>query len=129
MTKVTSTITTFLVCLVVAAPAWAQDAAPANVAGKWEMTNETPRGTITSTFTFEQDGNVLTGTVEGRMGTTPISEGSVVGNEITFKVARSTPRGNFEIIYSGTVDGDTITGTITNPRGEIEITMRRVDGL
>jgi hypothetical protein len=63
-----------LVCLAVATPASAQETG--NVAGKWEMTNETPRGTQTSTFSFEQEGNILTGTVATPRGESPISSGS-----------------------------------------------------
>ena len=87
MKKIVNATACVLVCLAVAAPAWAQETA--NVAGKWEMTSETPRGAMTTVFTFEQDGNTLTGTSEGqRGGEVPISSGSVEGNVITFTIVR-----------------------------------------
>jgi hypothetical protein len=100
----------------------------AHVAGKWQMTNETPRGTMTSTFAFEQDGDVLTGTVEARGTTSPINDGSVEGNVITFSVVRAMGNRTRELTYTGTVDGDTITGRMSTPRGDRDFTMRRVDG-
>jgi hypothetical protein len=116
-----------LALLAIATPVAAQETA--NVAGKWEMTSETPRGTMTTTFTFEQDGNTLTGTSEGqRGGEVPISSGSVEGNVITFTVVRGTRNRSMEITYTGTLEGDTITGTMTTPRGDREFTMKRVEG-
>ena len=127
MKKIVTTAACVLICMAVAAPAWAQETA--NVAGKWEMTSETPRGTMTTVFTFEQDGNTLTGTSEGqRGGEVPISSGSVEGNVITFTIVRGMGDRSMEMTYTGTLEGDTITGTMTTPRGEREFTMKRVEG-
>lgn len=115
-----------LVSLLSVHPMVAQDTA--NVSGKWQMTNETPRGTMTSSFTFEQDGTVLTGTVETRGTSTPISAGTVEGNVITFSVVRAMGNRTRELTYTGTVEGDTITGQMTTPRGERAFTMTRVQG-
>ena len=124
--KIANVLTCALVGLIVTAPLLSQE--PANVAGKWEMTNETPRGTQTSTFTFEQEENVLTGTVATQRGETPINSGSVEGNVVTFTIVRGMGDRSMEITYSGTLDGDTITGNMTTPRGEREFTMKRVEG-
>ncbi len=59
-------------------------------------------------FTFRQDGNKLTGTVEGTGGgffgggdvPIPIEEGAVDGNKVTFKAGNTT--------YSGTLSADQI---------------------
>ncbi len=132
MSRFVTAAACFLVLLASANPAIAQETA--NVAGKWEMTTETPRGTMTTIFTFEQDGNTLTGTSEGqRGGGVPISAGSVDGNVVTFTVVRgggNRGMGNrsMEMTYTGTVEGDTITGTMNTPRGEREFTMKRMEG-
>lgn len=115
-----------LTCMLLTYPLASQETA--NVAGKWEMTRETPRGTQTSIFTFEQDGSLLTGTAEGRMGSTPISSGSVDGTVVTFTIMRGRGDRSFEMTYAGTVDGDTITGTMSTPMGEREFTMTRAEG-
>jgi hypothetical protein len=124
MKKIVNVVATALLCLGSASPLLAQETA--NVAGRWEMTNETPRGTQTSTFIFEQDGNVLTGSVETQRGETPISSGSVDGNVITFKIVRGMGDRSMEMTYTGTLDGDTIIGSMSTPRGEREFTMKRV---
>lgn len=125
MKTVTSVLSCALVCLVVATSTSAQETA--NVAGKWEMTNETPRGTQTSTFTFEQEGNILTGTVATQRGESPISSGSVEGNVITITMVRGMGERRMEMTYTGTLEGDTITGSMSTPRGEREFTMKRVE--
>lgn len=125
MKTIASVLSCALMCLVVAAPVSAQETA--NVAGKWEMTNETPRGTQTSTFTFEQEGNVLTGAIESARGSSPISSGSVEGNVVTFTSVRGMGNRRMEMTYTGTFEGDTITGSMSTPRGEREFTMKRVE--
>jgi hypothetical protein len=127
MKRIARAAVSVLSCLAFALPLWAQ--VTANVVGRWEMTNETPRGTMTSTFTFEQDGNTLSGTSEGqRGGEVQISTGSVDGDVITFTIVRGMGGRTMEMTYTGTVDGDTITGTMYTPRGERDFSMKRVEG-
>lgn len=123
MKKILAAMTVALVALLVAVPMQAQDA---DIAGKWETTRETQRGTMTSTFTFQVDGNKLTGTVGSQMGDTEISEGTVEGNKISFKMVMTRGDRTIEMVYSGTVEGDTITGTMQTPRGEQPWTAKRV---
>ena len=125
MKTIASVLSCALVCLAVATPASAQETS--NVAGKWEMTNETPRGTQTSTFTFEQEGNILTGTVATQRGESPISSGSVEGNVVTITIVRGMGERRMEMTYTGSLEGDTITGSMSTPRGEREFTMKRVE--
>jgi hypothetical protein len=65
---------------------------PAKVDGTWQ----TPRGTLT----LKQDFQMLSGT----LGTMPITEGKLRGEEITFKVGTTQ--------YTGRVKGNAIEGTI-----------------
>ncbi len=121
---------TVLLAALTVAPALGQEVAqsePVNVSGVWELTSETPRGTMTRTVTFEQDDGSLTGTIEGRQGPLPIQDGSVVGNTITFTVVWSRGERSFEVTYTGTVDGDTAKGTFQTPRGKVEWTATRVE--
>jgi len=123
MNKIYSLMAVGAMALMIAVPARGQETV--DVAGKWETTRETPRGTMTSTFTFQVDGNKLTGTVGSARGDTEISEGTVDGNKISFKVVMSMGDRTFETSYSGTVEGDTITGTMETPRGEVPWTAKR----
>jgi hypothetical protein len=124
MRKFSTLATGALLALAVAVPAWAQDV---DVSGKWDLASESPRGTQTSTITFEQEGTALSGTIETRRGSMPFGDGSVEGNTITFTIVRSMGERIMEMTYKGTVEGDTITGTMTTPRGEMPWTAKRVE--
>lgn len=97
---------------------------PANVAGKWEMSWEGPRGPQTSTLTLEQNGATLKGTMSGPRGDAPVT-GSVKGKEVTITVERETPRGKFTIEYKGTVDGASMKGTAAMGQRTIEWTAKK----
>ncbi|MEJ2237715.1 MAG: hypothetical protein P8X82_05420 [Gemmatimonadales bacterium] len=125
MNKIYSIIAVGAMALMIAVPARGQETG--DVAGKWETTRETPRGTMTSTFTFQVEGNKLTGSIGSQMGDVEISEGTVEGNKISFKMVMSRGDRTFEMSYSGTVEGDTITGTMETPRGEVPWTAKRIN--
>jgi len=97
---------------------------PAKVAGAWEMTSETPRGTMVRTLTIQQDGSTIKGTLKGERGESSF-EGSVTGNKLSFTVKRETPNGTFTIEYSGTVDGDSMQGTAHSERFDSKWTAKR----
>lgn len=112
-----------------AATAWSQETKQTkaiDVTGTWEITSETPRGTMTRNVTFKQEGDELTGSIETRSGSVPIQNGSIDGNKISFTVVFSRGGNNFEMNYVGTVDGDTAKGTFQTPRGEVPWTGKRV---
>ncbi|MGC1187991.1 MAG: hypothetical protein WA871_11430 [Candidatus Acidiferrales bacterium] len=89
----------------------ADDTPPANVAGAWQMTADTPQGTFTATLTIEQDGETIKGTQKSDYGEVPIA-GTVKGNAIQFTVTVSSPNGSFTVTHDGTVAGDTMKGTL-----------------
>ncbi|HEV2351224.1 MAG TPA: hypothetical protein VG028_15405 [Terriglobia bacterium] len=97
---------------------------PSKVAGTWQMSVETPRGSMDQTLTLEQDGGSLKGTLSGRRGDAPV-EGKVDGNKVSFNVKRETPNGTFTLEYSGTVDGDSMTGTVHSERFDGKWTAKR----
>lgn len=126
----TLAFTTLSLALTAIAPAAAQQTdqkPPVDVSGDWEITAETPRGTMTRTVTFKQDGGSLTGSMETRMGSVPIQKGSLDGNQISFTLVFSRGDRSFEMTYRGTVEGDTGKGTFQTPRGDqVEWTARRL---
>ena len=102
-----------LILGVISLSALAQDAA-----GKWKATIDGPQGQLSMVFEFAVDGNSLTGSMANDfMGTTPISEGAINGNDVSFKLNVESPNGAMTINYKGTVNGDemTMTRTIDNP--------------
>jgi hypothetical protein len=108
------------------APALAQETV--DVTGEWEIAVETPQGTQTRTITFEQHGDSLSGTMETRMGTMPIGDGSVNGNEISFTMVFTRGDRSMEMMYTATVAGDEMSGKFVTPRGERPWTAKRKAG-
>jgi hypothetical protein len=109
----TLTVLVAILLVVVPAATGAQDAQKqktVNVTGVWESTVEAPQGTLTSTATYKQDGEELTGTHVGQMGELKL-KGTVKGSAITYMLTIDMGGEQLTITYSGTVDGDTINGT------------------
>jgi hypothetical protein len=102
----------FALTVLVAVPAYAQeapkpDAKPAdvNVTGVWDMSVETPNGTIDNVATLKQDGEKLTGTLSSQMGEIAM-EGTVVGNEIKWVLNIDMGGQQVAIAFAGKVEGE-----------------------
>ena len=105
--------TTFIsACVAIAAitaAAWAAD-----VSGKWVAQVPGRNGqSRETTFNFKVDGTTLTGTVSGRQGDTPISDGKVNGDDLSFTVAVSFNGNDVKLTYKGKASGDEIKFTRT----------------
>jgi hypothetical protein len=81
------------------------------VDGKWNASVDTPQGPFALVFEFKAEGAKLTGNMSNDfMGATPISEGTVKGNDVTFQLKIDTGQGPaMTINYKGTVKGDELT--------------------
>jgi hypothetical protein len=105
------------ICLVMMAFAvvWAAD-----VSGKW--TAQVPGGRDgqlqETTFTFKVEGDKLTGTVSGRQGDTPIADGKISGDDISFTVTRERQGNTIKQVYKGKVAGDEIKFTRSTEGGQ-----------
>jgi hypothetical protein len=116
-------ITFLSFCLVVTTMIWAADANgqyrddrfdmalvwSGDVSGKWTAQvpgrDGQPQET---TFTFTVEGDKLTGAVSGRQGDTPIADGKISGDEISFTVTRERQGNVIKQLYKGKVSGDEI---------------------
>jgi hypothetical protein len=78
--------------------------------GTWNLTMQTPMGERRSTLTLSTAGGALTGKQEAEGNTTDIAEGSVNGNELSWKVSITNPM-PLTLTFSGTVNGNSLTGT------------------
>lgn len=102
---------------------WAADAS-----GKW--TAEMPGrdgNPMTMTMNLKADGDKLTGTVSGRRGETPISDGKVEGDTVSFDVVREFNGNKMTTNYTGKLDGDTIHFTIKMQGGMGDGQERKLD--
>ena len=103
--------------------------AATDVTGTWTGEIKSPDGSagFQISFTFKQDGDKITGAVQGAQGDPiAISEGKVDGDKITFKVAFN----GMPISHEGTVSaaGDEIKLTSKSDQGNFpggEMTIKR----
>jgi len=98
----------------------------ADVTGTWSAEMKTPDGnSFPLTFNFKQDGDKLTGTVQGPQGDPiEISNGKVDGDKLTFDVAFN----GMTIHHDCTVDGDQIKMTTKSDSGDfpaMQLTLKR----
>lgn len=84
---------------------------PADVAGTWDLTVNSPNGTGTRVVKIRQDGEKLTGEYESSMGAGTLA-GTVKERAIDFTVTVAMELGTFEIRYTGKVDGDKMAGEV-----------------
>ena len=78
--------------------------------GTWTLTMQTPMGERRSTLTLATSGGTLTGKQEADGNTTDITDGSVSGNDVSWKVAITNPM-PLTLTFSGSVNGNTLNGT------------------
>lgn len=93
--------------------------AKGGVNGKWVAQLPAREGqTRETTFNFKAEGNKLTGTVSGRQGDTPISDGQINGDEISFTVTANFRDNEVKLLYKGKVSGNEIHFTRTREGGD-----------
>ena len=107
-----------LACLVsvAAVPAGAEGAprpadarAKVDGTGVWDMSVETPNGTIDNVANLKQEGEKLTGTLASQMGEIAM-EGTVVGSEIKWILNIDMGGQQVAIAFAGKVEGETMAG-------------------
>lgn len=97
-----------------AAPA-ATPTAASDATGKWKVVSKDSEGReMKSTLDLKQDGTKLTGQIIMESGDeAPISDGTVDGSTITFKI----PTGEGAFSVTGKIEGTTVKGTFQTPNG------------
>jgi hypothetical protein len=84
----------------------------ANITGKWTAEFDSEVGVQKYVFEFKVDGSTLTGTaisnIDGAEATTPITEGKIDGDKISFVENLNYQGMELRIVYEGTVSGDEI---------------------
>jgi hypothetical protein len=80
----------------------------ADVTGKWTAEFDTPIGVQKYTYDLKADGDKLTGKAISQLGETPIQNGVVKGDEISFVEQLNFEGMDLRIEYTGKVSGDEI---------------------
>ena len=101
-------------------------ASAADLSGKWKGDMKTPDGgNLEINFSFQVNGEKLTGTVANTYGEEQITDGSVKGDDISFIVMAGG--GQFKITYKGKLVGEELKFNVTiGDMGEGELTAKRV---
>ena len=108
-----------LIAAIVMALSIAASAQQASVAGDWALNFNSPQGPIDASASFKQDGEEVTGTIDGPQGTIETT-GTLKGNKLALQLTVDANGQSFQIYLLGEVDGTTITGTFSmaEMRGE-----------
>jgi hypothetical protein len=97
----------------------------ADITGTWKgEANPNGRGGP-PTFTFKQDGAMLTGKTSMRGNEIEISNGKVDGEKLWFEVSFEGQNGKMTMKYSGTVEGSTMKLSVESARGTREVTLTK----
>ena len=102
-------------------------AAAAEVNGKYTGEMTTQRGPQTLTFTFKTTGTTVEGTSTNQRGDTPIADGKIDGDTLTFSITRPGRGGGDPVktVYTGKIKGDTIELSYDMGRGPQTVTLKK----
>jgi hypothetical protein len=82
-----------------------------SVDGTWTTTMNTPMGAQNGTMELKSEGNTLSGTLAGPQGSLDLEDGTIDGNNLTFKASVTSPMA-MTLEFSAVVDGDNISGDV-----------------
>src|SRR5262245_23204230 len=92
--------------LLLPALAAAQNDKPVDPTGEWDVTAETPVGTITTTMKLARTGDQLTGSMRRRDGSDGrLNNLKLTGKTITFDRDITVNDMDLHLVYTGSVDG------------------------
>ena len=95
------------------------------VDGNWNITMSTPMGDRKATLSLSSSGGTLTGTQGAEGNSAEIFDGTVNGDDVTWKVSITNPM-PLTLDFSGKVAGDSISGEMgIGPMGSFPFTGKR----
>ena len=95
------------------------------VDGNWNLTMTTPMGERQATLSLKAAGATLTGTQGADGNTAEIFDGTVNGDNVSWKVSITNPM-PLTLEFTGTVSGNTISGEMgIGPMGSFPFTGAR----
>ncbi|MBR0846879.1 hypothetical protein JQ543_03900 [Bradyrhizobium diazoefficiens] len=95
------------------------------VDGNWNLTMTTPMGERQATLSLKSSGSTLTGTQGADGNTGEIFDGTVNGNNVSWKVSITNPM-PLTLEFTGSVSGDSMNGEMgVGPMGSFPFTGAR----
>ena len=99
--------------------------AQASVSGAWDLAVQGPEGPVNATATLTQDGEKVTGEIEGQAGKAALT-GTMKGKTLSMAFTMQGPQGPMDIKVTGEVDGASMKGTIDLAgMGQMEFTAKK----
>ena len=80
--------------------------------GNWSLTVVTPMGERQANLRVKTDGNALKGSQSADGNSAEIFDGTVNGNEVSWKVSITEPL-DMTFAFTGTINGDEVSGSVT----------------
>jgi len=99
------------------------EAASSALVGTWELTTVSQQGTRTNTLKIKDD---MTGTYTARDNEMPITDLSVEGDQVSFKVTMKFNEQEFPMEFKGKLDGTALKGEFITSRGNREVTGKKI---
>ena len=109
----------------------------ANASGSWALTvsltgSGNEKQELTATLTLQQQGDRLSGSLQGQLGSGTIANGSISGGDVNFTVPITLPAPasqTTDAIFTGTITGGSMSGTVqVVGRGAGTFTATRAGG-
>ena len=95
------------------------------VDGNWNITMSTPMGERQATLSLKSAGGALTGTQAAEGNSAEIFDGTVIGDDLFWKVAITNPM-PLTLEFTGKVSGDAMSGEMgLGPMGSFAFTGTR----
>jgi hypothetical protein len=82
-----------------------------SIDGTWKITVNSPMGPQPSTLTLAVEGDALTGSQSAQGTTSPIANGKVDGDTLTWSNSITSPF-PMTLEFTGKVDGDNLSGSV-----------------
>lgn len=91
-----------------------------SVAGKWNVTMQTPLGTVRFTWDLTSENGAWRGRMlgHGPVGDSDLRSIQVDGDALTCETTTRSPMGPLELSFSGTVEADALSGVCRTTYGD-----------
>lgn len=96
-----------------------------SVAGKWQLSMETPIGTQKFTWDLQQAGGGWKGTMDGQAGVTELTDIKVDGGNVSFGTRVNSPMGTIDLAFSGAAADNQIGGVCKTLFGDLRFSGQR----
>jgi hypothetical protein len=98
-----------------------------SAAGTWRVVIEVPGQEMPVTLVLTQDGTNVSGTLQSdTIGTSPIKNGKLDGDSLSFTTTVSFGGATFDIAFTGKISGNQISGSVDAPQGAAPFTGNRI---